>query len=132
MPISDVKSPWQSGREPQLNVAITTQRAVVIGQDRPVVGQFENLVAVGRCQCHIAGMAIGHMFLVGHPRDGAPLHVTYAVAGNDRQACQDLLVHELSEAGIDVLYARELSEAEIAKLGLSAGKYRSFWPTKEL
>jgi hypothetical protein len=77
-------------------------------------------------------MTIGHMFLVAHPREGAPLHATYAVAGKDRQACQDLLVHKLREVGIDVVYARELSEQEIAKLGLSTGEFRSFWPTTEL
>jgi len=77
-------------------------------------------------------MTIGHMFLVSHPREGTPLHATYAVAGKDRQACQDVLVHALREAGIDVRYARELSEEEVAKLGLSTGQFRSFWPTVEL
>jgi predicted signal transduction protein with EAL and GGDEF domain len=77
-------------------------------------------------------MTSGHMFLVSHPRVGRPLHVTYVVAGADRQACQDLLVSGLCEPEIDVHYARPLTSDELAKLGVSAGDFRSVWPTLEL
>ena len=77
-------------------------------------------------------MTTGHMFLVSHPRDGSPLRATYAVAGGDRQSAQDVLVHALREPGLDVLYARPLTEEEITRLGLAAGQFRSFWPSKEL
>jgi hypothetical protein len=77
-------------------------------------------------------MTTGHMFLVAHPREGAPLHATYAVAGEDRQACHDVLVAGLAEDGIDVRYAGTLTEAQIAKLELAAGEWRSFWPTAVL
>lgn len=78
-------------------------------------------------------MTTGHMYLVAHPRNGDPLHATYAVAGSDQQATLDVLTAGLSrEEGIDILYARALSADEITKLGLKSGQFRSFWPTKEL
>ena len=82
--------------------------------------------------CHMRGMTTGHLFLVAHPRGDEALHVTYAVAGADRQATQDVLVAGLAEPGVNVLYARALSADEIGKLGLEVGKYRSVWPTREL
>ena len=77
-------------------------------------------------------MTTGHMFLVAHPRNGAPLHTTYGVAGGDRQATLDVLTAGLNEPGIDIQYARALSSDEITKLGLATGQFRSFWPTKEI
>lgn len=81
----------------------------------------------------MGGMTNGHMIYVTFPRAGtAPLHVTYAVAGGDSQTAQDVLANEFREPEVDILYGRALSAAEIEKLGLSAGQFRSFWPTHEL
>ena len=75
----------------------------------------------------------GHLILVTMPRPGSdPLRATYAVAGGDMQAAQDVVTNELRQPGLDVTYGRAMTADEIEKLGLTNGQFRSFWPTVEL
>ena len=79
-------------------------------------------------------MTTGHMFLVSHHRDDdEPLRATYAIATySNAEVAQGLLELAFVERGLTIEYARTLSADEIARLGLEAGQFRSFWPTQEL
>lgn len=82
----------------------------------------------------MAYMTTGHMFLVSHHREGFdPLHATYAIAaGADAHEAQELLAMAFVEPDLGITYERALTADEIKKLGLEAGQFRSFWPTREL
>jgi len=74
------------------------------------------------------------MFLVSQPLEGEePLQATYAIAtDSNAEVAQGLLEMAFVGPGLTIAHARALSSDEIAKLGLEAGQFRSFWPTLEL
>ena len=89
-------------------------------------------LALFRDAPHIAIMADSYLFLVAHPRDGWPLHVTYAVAPMGEISARAVLEKKLASFVGAIESARPLSQAEIDKLKLKDGDCRSIWPTEEL
>ena len=77
-------------------------------------------------------MANGYLFLVAHPRDGRPLHVTYAVASAGDISARAVMEECLVNFPGTVETSRPLSQAEIDKLKLMDGGCHSIWPTEEL